>query len=332
MLRSFSSYISCCYCNLDIHGKPAPVIHPSVSSFDKSEHKWESKDYNEKCKTSRLKSCQSNVFLMNNENAVDYSKGEVPADSDHITAHPVQDDEGYDALHVHRDSRAQSVTRSDKSAVSDRASWKFHVRHISVSTKFGLNAVPPAHDVDDYFNRSGPWDDRDLEPIFANNREWVKRMKRENHHMFSDFKKGHAPKILWIGCCDARVPANEIIGEPPGSVFVHRNIANQVVNTDMNCTSVIQYAVDYLKVKHIIVCGHYDCGGVKAAMNNSDHQAPLENWIRNIRDNFQLNKTELMAIKDAYARHKRLVELNVIEQVSPFLIAVFRIILLMILF
>ena len=93
-----------------------------------------------------------------------------------------------------------------------------------------------------------------------------------------------------LGCSDARVPANEIIGEPPGSVFVHRNIANMVVNTDFNCMSVIQYAVDVLQVKHIIVCGHYDCGGVKAALTNTDHRSPLENWLRNIRDTYRLHK------------------------------------------
>jgi len=110
------------------------------------------------------------------------------------------------------------------------------------------------------------------------------------------------------------VPANEIIGQPPGAVFVHRNIANQVVNTDFNCMSVIQYAVDVLKVKHIVVCGHYDCGGVKASLENVDHRSPLENWLRHIRDTYRLHRDELNAIEDETARQRRLVELNVIEQ------------------
>jgi carbonic anhydrase len=113
---------------------------------------------------------------------------------------------------------------------------------------------------------------------------------------------------------DARVPANEIIGEHPGSVFVHRNIANQVVGTDVNCLSVIQYAVDVLKVKHIIVCGHYDCGGVRAATELIDHGSPLENWLRQIRDTYRIHKKELDKIGDMTMRRRRLVELNVIEQ------------------
>jgi carbonic anhydrase len=193
------------------------------------------------------------------------------------------------------------------------ASLKFQFSRVRSSSALSAGKSP---EFEEYFNRPGPWDDRDLNPLFNGNREWISRMKRENFNTFSEFKKGHAPKILWIGCADARVPANEMIGEPPGSVFVHRNIANLVVNTDMNAASVIQYAVDYLKVKHIVVCGHYDCGGVRAATNNMDHQAPLENWVRNIRDNYRLHKDELLAISDEYARYRRLVELNVIEQVS----------------
>ena len=166
----------------------------------------------------------------------------------------------------------------------------------------------------DYWNRPGPWDERDLGSLMHANQAWATRMVQERPDFFEDHKKGHAPKILWIGCSDARVPANEIIGEPPGSVFVHRNIANMVVNTDFNCMSVIQYAVDVLQVKHIIVCGHYDCGGVKAALTNTDHRSPLENWLRNIRDTYRLHKDELNAIQDPMARQRRLVELNVVEQ------------------
>jgi carbonic anhydrase len=118
-----------------------------------------------------------------------------------------------------------------------------------------------------------------------------------------------------LSLSDARVPANVIIDEPAGSVFVHRNIANQVLNVDVNCLSVIQYAVSVLKVKHIIVCGHYDCGGVRAATECIDHGSPLENWLSAIRDTYRLHKVELDAITDLNQRRKRLVELNVIEQV-----------------
>ena len=143
---------------------------------------------------------------------------------------------------------------------------------------------------DTYFNRPGPWDEKDLDSLMGANKAWISRMVTEQPDFFEEIRKGHAPKILWIGCSDARVPANEIIGRPPGDIFVHRNIANQVVNTDFNCMSVIQYAVDVLKVKHIMVCGHYDCGGVKAALENTDHRSPLENWLRHIRDTYRLHK------------------------------------------
>ena len=146
------------------------------------------------------------------------------------------------------------------------------------------------------------------------NRNWADRMRSQQPEFFRELKKGHAPKILWIGCSDARVPANEIIGEPPGSVFVHRNIANQVINTDFNCMSVIQYAVSVLKVKHIIICGHYDCGGVKASLEPADFRSPLCNWLRNIRDTYRLHREELNSFSDLQSRQRRLVELNVIEQ------------------
>ncbi len=150
----------------------------------------------------------------------------------------------------------------------------------------------------DYWNREGPWDERDLGSLLNANKAWAQRMKGQG--FFEQSSKGHAPKILWIGCSDARVPANEIIGESPGNVFVHRNIANQVVNTDFNCMSVIQYAVDVLQVKHIIVCGHYDCGGVKAALVNMDHKSPLENWLRNIRNIHQNYFEELASTLSVY--------------------------------
>lgn len=125
---------------------------------------------------------------------------------------------------------------------------------------------PPGVD-DSYWRRPGVWDERDLGTLLDANKRWSQRMVQQTPTFFEEHKRGHAPKILWIGCSDARVPVNEMIGEPPGSVFVHRNIANMVVNTDFNCMSVIQYAVDVLKVKHIIVCGHYDCGGVKVRLS-----------------------------------------------------------------
>jgi carbonic anhydrase len=164
----------------------------------------------------------------------------------------------------------------------------------------------------DYYYRKGAWDDKGLGSLFDANKKWAARMKGEG--LFEEKLKGHAPKILWIGCSDARVPANEIIGEAPGSVFVHRNIANQVVSTDFNCMSVLQYAVDVLHVKHIIVCGHYDCGGVKAALVNADHKPPLENWLRNIRQLHQNYYPEIKAIEDPVARHRRMVEINTVEQ------------------
>jgi carbonic anhydrase len=166
----------------------------------------------------------------------------------------------------------------------------------------------------DFFNRPGPWDDKNIDSLLDANKRWVKRMTDKDPDFFEQNKLGHSPKYLWIGCSDARVPANELIDQEPGVVFVHRNIANLVTNTDVNCLSVLQYAVDVLKVKHIIVCGHYDCGGVKAALEHRDHHSPLENWLRNIRDTFRLHKDELMAIDDVTSRQRRLVELNVIEQ------------------
>ena len=169
---------------------------------------------------------------------------------------------------------------------------------------------------DDYFNRPGPWDEKDLKSLLNANKAWSKHMAKIKPGYFEELSKGHAPKILWIGCSDARVPANEIIGEPPGSVFVHRNVANMVVNTDFNCLSVLQYAVEVLKVKHIIVCGHYDCGGIRAALEPVDHRSPLENWLRNIRDTYRLHNDELNAIDNLRERQRRLVELNVMEQVG----------------
>jgi carbonic anhydrase len=155
---------------------------------------------------------------------------------------------------------------------------------------------------------------RDIKNLFAQNREYVDTMKAKDPAYFDTLAAGHAPKYLWIGCADARVPANEIMGEDAGQVFVVRNVANMVVNTDFNLMSALQYAMGPLDIPHIIVCGHYDCGGIRASTENVDHGPPLENWLRNIRDVYRLHHEELDAIKDPEQRHKRLVELNVVEQ------------------
>lgn len=151
--------------------------------------------------------------------------------------------------------------------------------------------------------------------ILENNKKWVEQQLQLDENYFQDLSKGQNPPLLWIGCSDSRVPANEIIGAKPGEVFVHRNIANLVVHTDMNMLSVVDYAVNVLKVKHIIVCGHYGCGGVKAAMGNESFGI-IDNWIRHIKDLFRLHQDELYAIEDEEIRFNRLVELNVIEQVQ----------------
>lgn len=150
--------------------------------------------------------------------------------------------------------------------------------------------------------------------ILDNNKKWVENQLAIDPDYFNDLSKGQNPPLLWIGCSDSRVPANEIIGAKPGEVFVHRNIANLVIHTDMNLLSVLDYAVNALKVKHIIVCGHYGCGGVKAAMKN-ESIGIIDNWIRHIKDLFRIHQEELLTIQDEEQRFNRLVELNVIEQV-----------------
>lgn len=152
------------------------------------------------------------------------------------------------------------------------------------------------------------------ERIFEGNRRWVQEMNEKDPTFFSTLAKGQKPPILWIGCSDSRVPANEITGTLPGEVFVHRNIANMVVHTDMNMLSVLDYAVNVLEVKHVIVCGHYGCGGVLAAMGNQQ-VGLIDNWLRHIKDVYRLHQQELDDIADPTARGRRFVELNVIEQV-----------------
>jgi len=150
--------------------------------------------------------------------------------------------------------------------------------------------------------------------ILDNNKEWVEKTLATDPNYFKDLAKGQQPPLLWIGCSDSRVPANEIIGAKPGEVFVHRNIANMVVHSDMNMLSVLDYSVNVLKVKHIIVCGHYGCGGVKAAMGNNSIGI-IDNWIRHIKDVYRLHHTYLDSIIDEDARFNAFVELNVKEQV-----------------
>jgi len=140
-------------------------------------------------------------------------------------------------------------------------------------------------------------------------------MVEEDADYFKRLANLQTPEFLWIGCSDSRVPANEITGTQPGEIFVHRNIANLVIHTDVNLLSVLDYAVNHLKVNHVIVCGHYGCGGVKAAMTNHDYNHLLNMWLRNIKDVYRLYQQELEAIKDEEERTNRLVELNVTEQV-----------------
>jgi len=150
--------------------------------------------------------------------------------------------------------------------------------------------------------------------LLQKNKEWVGAMIEKDPEYFSKLAGGQKPPVLWIGCADSRVPANEIIGAPPGEVFVHRNIANMVVHTDMNMLSVLDYAVNVLKVQHVIVCGHYGCGGVKAAMSNQQFGL-IDNWIRHIKDVYRFHQDELEGIQDEADRENRFIELNVIEQV-----------------
>jgi carbonic anhydrase len=150
--------------------------------------------------------------------------------------------------------------------------------------------------------------------ILDNNKKWVESQLAIDNEYFKDLAKGQQPPLLWIGCSDSRVPANEIIGAKPGEVFVHRNIANMVIHSDMNMLSVLDYAVNVLKVKHIIVCGHYGCGGVKAAMGNQSIGL-IDNWIRHIKDVYRLHEDYLNSFENEEDRFNKFVEINVQEQV-----------------
>lgn len=153
----------------------------------------------------------------------------------------------------------------------------------------------------------------ELEKIFKNNRTWVEEKLSVDSNYFENLSKGQTPEILYVGCSDSRVTAEELMGISPGEAFVHRNIANMVPNTDLSAMSVIEYAVHHLEVNHIVVCGHYYCGGVKAAMQSQD-LGILNPWLRNIRDVYRIHQKELNEIKDEDQKYNRLVELNVQEQ------------------
>ncbi|PHQ68962.1 MAG: carbonate dehydratase [Sneathiella sp.] len=153
-----------------------------------------------------------------------------------------------------------------------------------------------------------------FQEIFRKNREWAARTKKNCPDFFEAMAHQQNPEYLWIGCSDSRVPANQIVDLPPGDVFVHRNVANIVVPSDLNCLSVLQYAIEVLKVKHVIVCGHYGCGGVAAAMSNEKH-GMIDNWLRHIRSTIRLHKVTLEALSSDEERTDLLCELNVIEQV-----------------
>jgi carbonic anhydrase len=156
---------------------------------------------------------------------------------------------------------------------------------------------------------------RVLKNLFEKNKNWAAKVKESTPDFFLNLSKQQNPEYLWIGCSDSRVPANEIVDVLPGEIFVHRNIANLVIHTDLNCLSVIQYAVEVLQVKHIIVCGHYGCGGVRAAMENKEHGL-IDNWLRNIKDIYRFHQDEIDALHYEKEKIDLLCELNVVEQVA----------------
>ncbi|MCU0420465.1 MAG: carbonate dehydratase [Cyclobacteriaceae bacterium] len=153
-----------------------------------------------------------------------------------------------------------------------------------------------------------------IEQLLLQNKAWVEQKNREDKDFFNRLSNVQTPKFLWIGCSDSRVPANDITGTDPGEIFVHRNIANMVVHSDMNMLSVLDYAVNVLEVRHVIVCGHYGCGGVRAAMGNQQFGL-IDNWLRHLKDTYDLHHDELDQIVDATQKENRFTELNVIEQV-----------------
>lgn len=155
---------------------------------------------------------------------------------------------------------------------------------------------------------------KDLRDLLENNRAWAEGIKAQDPEFFQKLAQQQNPRYMWIGCSDSRVPSTQLVGLPPGEMFVHRNVANVVVHTDVNCLSVLQFAVDVLKVDHVIVCGHYGCGGVQSAMQNSQ-LGLIENWLRHVQDVMHNHEAQLATINDDTQRLNRLCELNVIEQV-----------------
>jgi carbonic anhydrase len=156
-----------------------------------------------------------------------------------------------------------------------------------------------------------------MEPVTTlldNNRKWAAQRVKNDPHFFTRLAGQQDPSYLWVGCSDSRVPANEIVGLDPGELFVHRNVANVVVHTDVNCLSVLQYAVDVLKVQHVIVCGHYGCGGIRAALDGTAHGL-IDNWLQHVQDVKEAHQAELLSFADVDDRINRLAELNVVEQV-----------------
>ncbi len=156
---------------------------------------------------------------------------------------------------------------------------------------------------------------RSIQKLFEQNEIWAEQRLAEDPEYFSSLAKQQSPKFLWIGCADSRIPANEILGLKPGEIFVHRNIANLILHSDMNCLSVIQYAVEVLKVEHIIICGHYGCGGVKAAMSNTQH-GMIDNWLRQIKDTYCRFQDELESITNEEKRVNLLCEKSVLKQIE----------------
>ena len=157
-------------------------------------------------------------------------------------------------------------------------------------------------------------ENNELEELFRGNREWRESILEQDPHFFSRLSEQQSPEYLWIGCSDSRVPANQIVGRMPGEIFVQRNVANLVVHTDLNCLAVLQFAVEVLRVRHVLVCGHYGCGGVRAALEKGRHGL-IDNWLRHIQDVATLHRGILDALPDDRARAQRLCELNVVEQV-----------------
>lgn len=168
----------------------------------------------------------------------------------------------------------------------------------------------------DHFQIQIPDTMKSYEKLLLENKAWASEKVYDDPDYFNRLANVQTPEFLWIGCSDSRVPANEITNTQPGEIFVHRNVANMVVNTDVNLLAVLDYAVVHLKVKHVIVCGHYGCGGIKAATTDTDFKLVLNMWLRNIKDVYRLHREELDGIKEEETRMNRLVELNVKEQVA----------------